>query len=155
MSEAIDRSVRAIFDKAIYLIDEQNESTGETRTADTKEYEVRTIGILNNLVDLVSTVSDTYRLGENGKRPALPDLKTFEDTVELDAFCVRDLLPLGLAAKLMSEENPDLANYFQMLFEEHMERAKNLLPAGGFEDIDGDIGGPYGGIEHGKFAFWQ
>lgn len=154
MSDAIDKSVQAIFDKAIYLIGEQDESSGATVTADTQEYKVRTIGILNNLIDLVYPVSDTYQVIEAGKRPALPDLVEFDDIVELDAFCLRDLLPLGLAAKLLSEENPELANYFQQLFEEHMERARRQLPASGFEDVDGDIGGPYGGIEHGKFAFW-
>ena len=49
---AIDKTVQGIFDKAMYLIDAQNESAGSTTSGDTKEYRVRTIGILNNLLDV-------------------------------------------------------------------------------------------------------
>lgn len=153
MAAEIDRTVRAVFDKAMYLIDAQNESTGDTRTADTREYEVRTVGILNNLLDVVYPYSDTYAVEEAGKRPALPDVKELGDELDLDAKILRDVLPLGLAARLLAEENPTLANYFQQLFEEHLERAGAQMPAG-FEDIDGDLGGPYGGIEHGKYSRW-
>lgn len=149
----IDKTVQGVFDKAMYLIDAQNESTGNTRTADTKEYEVRTVGILNNLLDVVFPYSDTYAVETPGKRPALPDIQGFTDELDLDAKMVRDVLPLGLAARLLAEENPSLANYFQQLFEEHLARAGATLPAG-LEDIDFELGGPYGGIEHGEFGHW-
>lgn len=149
----IDKSVRGVFDKTMYLIDAQNESTGNTRTADTKEYEVRTVGVLNNLLDVVYPASDTYAVTQAGRRPALPDIRGFDDELDLDAKILRDVLPLGLAARLLAEENPTLANYFQQLFEEHLAWAKAGLPTG-FEDIDGDLGGPYGGIEHGEFGRW-
>lgn len=154
MEREIDATVRAVFDKAMYLIDAQNESTGNTRTADTKEYEVRTVGILNNLLDVVYPYSDTYAVREEGKRPALPDIRSFDDELDLDAKILRDVLPLGLAARLLAEENPSLANYFQQLFEEHLALAGRSLPAG-FEDIDGDQGGPYGGLEYGRFGRWD
>lgn len=150
---AIDKTVQAVFDKAIYLIDEQREADGATKTSDTREYEVRTIGILNNLLDVVYPASDTYAVTEEGKRPALPDITAFTDELDLDARIVRDVLPLGLAARLLAEENPTLANYFQQLFEEHLREARQSMPCG-FEDIDGDSGGPYGGIEHGEFGRW-
>ena len=38
-----------VFDKAIYLMDEQNESSGATVTSDTNEYKLRTVPILNVL----------------------------------------------------------------------------------------------------------
>lgn len=53
MTAEIDKTVQAVFDKAMYLIGEQNDATGQTMTADTKEYEVRTVGILNSLLDVV------------------------------------------------------------------------------------------------------
>lgn len=149
----IDRTVRGVFDKAMYLIDAQNGSTGNTRTADTKEYEVRTAGILNNLLDVVYPYSDTYAVTQVGKRPALPDIQGLEDTLELDAKILRDVLPLGLAARLLAEENPTLANYFQQLFEEHLAFAGAGVPTG-FEDIDAELGGPYGGLEYGRFGRW-
>lgn len=148
---SLNKTVQAVFDKAIYLIDAQNESTGNTRTSDTKEYEVRTVGILNNLLDEVYPVSDTYEITEEGKRPYLDDIVTFDDALDLDAKCLRNLLPLGLAAKLLSEENPTLANYFQQRYEEELINARRQMPAQ-FESIY--EGCEYGGIEHGEFGRW-
>lgn len=153
MERKIDKTVQAIFDKTMYLIDAQNEATGKTMTGDTKEYEVRTVGILNNLLDVVYPASDTFAIGEDGKRPALDDITGFQDELDLDARILRDVLPCGLAARLLSEENPRLADYFQQLFEEHLMRAMSTRPAA-FESIDGDLNGAYGGIEFGKFSHW-
>lgn len=150
---AIDKSVQAIFDKAIYLIDAQNDGAGNTVNTDTREYRLRTIGILNNLIDEVYPYSDTYPVPTDGKRPALDDIASFEDEPDLDAMILRQVLPYGLAAKLLSEENPSLANYFQQLYEEALRRA--MRSPGTFEDIsEGEASQPYGGIEYGQFARW-
>lgn len=147
---AIDKTVQAIFDKAMYLIDAQNESTGSTTSADTKEYRVRTVGILNNLLDVVYPASATYPDDDTG-RPALDDIYSFEDELDLDPRILRDVLPNGLAAHLLSEENPSLAEYFQQLFEEHLEAARAGVRAT-FESVDDAM--PYGGIEYGRFSRW-
>ena len=146
---ALDRTVRAVFDKAMYLIDGQNESTGVTLTSDTKEYKVRTVGILNTLLDAVYPASDTFRLADDGKRPYLPDVKDFTDELDLDARCLREILPNGLAARLLSEENPSLARYFQESFEQGIAEARFSKPAV-FESVED----PYGGIENGQFGHW-
>ena len=148
---AINKTVQAVFDKAMYLMDAQNESTGSTDNSDTKEYKVRTIGILNNLLDLVYPASDTFAVGEEGKRPAPEDITSFEDELDLDPRILRDVLPNGLAAKLLSEENPTLADYFQQCFERSLAEARSRVPAG-FEGIDDCL--PYGGIEHSQFGHW-
>lgn len=145
----INKTVQAVFDKAIYLIDAQNENTGSTKTSDTKEYEVRAIGILNNLLDVVYPASETFQISEDGKRPALDDIQKFSDELDLDARILRSVLPNGLAAKLLNEENPTLANYFQQLFEQELAAAKHSRPAQ-FESIDCQ----YGGIEYGEFGHW-
>ena len=44
-------TVQDIFDIAIRLMDSQNESTGSTDTADTKEYKLRTVSLLNSVLD--------------------------------------------------------------------------------------------------------
>ena len=151
--EHIDKSVQAIFDKAMYLIDAQNETTGSTLNTDTREYRLRTIGILNNLIDEVYPYSDTYQPSEDGTRPALEDIKDFSDQPDLDAMILRLVLPYGLAAKLLSEENPGLANYFQHLYEEALHRAMHR--PGTFESVgQGEEALPYGGIEYGEFAHW-
>lgn len=146
----IDKTVQAIFDKAMYLIDAQNESTGATTSGDTKEYRVRTIGILNNLIDIVYPASATYPDEQEG-RPALDDIVDFSDSLDLDPLILRDVLPNGLAAHLLSEENPSLAEYFQQLFEEHLERARSGVRSK-FESVDDAL--PYGGIEHCQFSRW-
>lgn len=95
----------------MYLIDAQNENSGSTDNSDTTEYKVRTLGILNNLIDDVYPASDTFAIGEDGKRPALDDLTSFSDEIKMDPYIVRSVLPCGLAAKLLSEENPTLADF--------------------------------------------
>lgn len=148
---SIDLSVQGVFDKAMYLIDAQNESTGSTDNSDTTEYKVRTIGILNNLIDDAYPASDTFTIGEDGKRPALDDLTSFPDEIKMDPYIVRSVLPCGLAAKLLSEENPTLADFFWQLYEQRLAKARAGVPAS-FESIEDGL--PYGGIEYGEFARW-
>lgn len=148
---SIDLSVQSVFDKAMYLIDAQNESTGSTDTSDTTEYKVRTLGILNNLIDDVYPASDTFAIGEDGKRPALDDLTSFPDEIKMDPYIVRSVLPCGLAAKLLSEENPTLADFFWQLYEQRLAKARAGVPAS-FESIEDGLS--YGGIEYGEFARW-
>ena len=148
---SIDLSVQGVFDKAMYLIDAQNESTGSTDNSDTTEYKVRTLGILNNLIDDAYPASDTFAIGEDGKRPALDDLTGFSDEVKMDPYIVRSVLPCGLAAKLLSEENPTLADFFWQLYEQRLAKAREGVPAS-FESIEDGM--PYGGIEYGEFSRW-
>ena len=148
---SIDLSVQGVFDKSMYLIDAQNESTGSTDNGDTTEYKVRTIGILNNLIDDAYPASDTFVIGEDGKRPALDDLTDFSDEIKMDPYIVRSVLPCGLAAKLLSEENPTLADFFWQLYEQRLAKAREGVPAS-FESIESGL--PYGGIEYGEFARW-
>lgn len=148
---SIDLSVQGVFDKAMYLIDAQNESTGSTDNSDTTEYKVRTLGILNNLIDDVYPASDTFAISEDGKRPALDDLTSFSDEIRMDPYIVRSVLPCGLAAKLLSEENPTLADFFWQLYEQRLAKAREGVPAS-FESIEDGL--PYGGIEYGEFARW-
>lgn len=148
---SIDLSVQGVFDKSMYLIDAQNENSGSTDNSDTTEYKVRTIGILNNLIDDVYPASDTFAIGEDGKRPALDDLTSFFDEIKMDPYIVRSVLPCGLAAKLLSEENPTLADFFWQLYEQRLAKARAGVPAS-FESIEDGL--PYGGIEYGEFARW-
>lgn len=148
---SIDLSVHGVFDKAMYLIDAQNESTGSTDNSDTTEYKVRTLGILNNLIDDAYPASDTFAISEDGKRPALDDLMSFSDEIKMDPYIVRSVLPCGLAAKLLSEENPTLADFFWQLYEQRLAKAREGVPSS-FESIEDGL--PYGGIEYGEFARW-
>lgn len=145
-------TVQDVFDIAIRLMDAQNESTGSTDTADTKEYRLRTPSLINSLLDRVYVGSDTYARTEAGKRPICPKIEAMTDTLDLDERICTGILPYGLAGLLLSEENPTLANFFWETFLEQLAEAKNGIPAeiGAVEDVYG-----FGcGIEYGEFSRW-
>ena len=109
-----------VFDRAIHLMDEQYEMTGETRTVDTKEYEYRTLSILNILRHELYPFSDTFEPGENGKRYICPMITEWDQEIDLDDAIAQGVLPYGLAAHLLLGENDTLAAYFNQRYQELM-----------------------------------
>ena len=158
-------TVQGIFDRAVHLMDAQNESTGATDTTDTHEYALRTPNIINVLLDQVYPYSDTYPALTDGSvgRPSLPSVTNLEDGLDLDDYICRNVLPFGLAGLLLTEENPTQANFFWQTYLENLNTAKSRLPSGGIESVE-DVyggGGPggesymgWGGIEYGQFGRW-
>ena len=156
--------VQNVFDQAIHLMDAQNESTGSTTTADTKEYALRTPNIINTLLDQVYPYSGTYPSVEDGssERPFLPSVSSLEDELDLDAYICRNVLPFGLAGLLLTEENPTQANFFWQTYLENLNAAKSRLPSSGIESVEDVYGGGegaesalgWGGIEYGGFGRW-
>lgn len=144
----MSRSVREIFDIAVHLIDAQNESTGKTDTADTKEYQFRTPSLLNSLLPRVYPYSDTYEVAE--KRPVHPALTGMDDMVEMDDAICMSVLPYGLGALLVNPEGESgLASFLWQMFEEGLVAARNNLPT-----VIGDVQDEYGGLEYGWFSRW-
>lgn len=141
-------TAQEVFEMAMHLMDEVNESTGKADTSDTKEYKNRTIPILNILRVECYPASDTYR-AEPGKRPVCPRIEDFESPIGLDDAICQGVLPYGLAAHLLLDENPDVASYFSQRYEELLSAAGRSLPAGSEEITD-----LYGGIGLGQFASW-
>ena len=146
-------TVQDVFDIAVRLMDAQNESTGSTSTADTKEYQLRTPSLLNSILDRAYPASDTYPASTNGKRPVCPKVEGMEDEIGLDEYLCTGVLPYGLAGLLLSEENPTLANFFWQTFLEQLEEEKRGLPAaeGSVEDCYGFL---TDNLEYGRFARW-
>ena len=107
-----------VFARAIHLMDEQNESTGETKTADTKEYRLRTLSILNILRNELYPYSDTYEQSAGRKRPVCQMIATFEEDIGLDDVLAQGILPYGLAAHLLLGENDALASFFNQRYME-------------------------------------
>lgn len=107
-----------VFDRAIHLMDEQNETNGKTRTQDTKEYEYRTLSILNVLRNELYPYSDTYARREDGKKPFPAELTSMEQPIDLDDGICQSILPYGLAAHLLLGENDTMAGFFQQRYEE-------------------------------------
>ena len=70
-----------IFDEAMGLMDEVNETTGETDTADTKEYKNRTLFILNILRGELYPYSDTFVSNDRGIRPIADPIEDFDTSM--------------------------------------------------------------------------
>ena len=138
-------TVQQIFDTAIHLMDEQNESNGGTNTVDTQEYKFRTISILNSVIPALYPYSGNFEPGISG-RP-LPQILVCEDyrnpdfqqAVDLDDVLCLTVLPYYLAAQLLSAENEVLSAWFMNRYREAFNDLRNRIPAD-FEKIST----PYG-----------
>ena len=123
-----------VFDRAIHLMDEQNETNGKTRTQDTKEYEYRTLSILNVLRNELYPYSDTYEVRSDGKRAVPPELKSLEQPIDLDDAICQSVMPYGLAAHLLLGENDSMASFFNQRYMEMLNQLKSRATAV-WEDI--------------------
>lgn len=138
-----------IFETAMHLMDEGNESTGRADTDETREYKNRTLPILNLLRNECYPASDTYPAAQAGRRPVCPEIPDFSADIALDDTICQSVLPYGLAAHLLLDENPAAASFFQQRYEEALRQAKRSIPAAGE-----DIVNLYGSVEHGEFSRW-
>lgn len=127
-------TVQQIFDIAIHLMDEQNESNGGTVTVDTNEYKYRTISVLNSIIPRLYIYSSTFN--DKGKsRPAPRQLMAdnyqspdFGQTIPLDDVLSLSLLPYYLAAQLLSAENEVLSAWFMNMYRENLNDIRgNML----------------------------
>lgn len=131
-------TVQQIFDMAIHLMDEQNESTGETETVDTQEYRFRTISILNGVIPALTPYSEkpwngreaAILNGVNKKNPRFD-----QEIPRLDDTLCFALLPLYLAGMLLSGENEELSALFMNRYERTFLDLRNKVPAE-FESIE-------------------
>ena len=146
-----------VFQRAITLMDELNDA-GKYRHDDTVEYQNRSLSILNILQNELYFYSDTFpkwQEWDKGRRPILMPLSSLNDTIDLDDYCAGTVLPYGLAAHLLLDENPTAAGFFQQRYDE----LKGMLMHGlgkqnVSEDIE-DVYGPKGGIHpYNEFSRW-
>ena len=107
-----------VFARAIHMKDEQNEATGETSTADTAEYKLRTLSILNILRHELFPYSDTYEAQEDGTRDVCTEIKAFTDVIDLDDVLAQGIMPYGLTAHLLLGENDSMAAFFNSRYSE-------------------------------------
>lgn len=143
------RTVQEIFDQAIHMMDAQNESTGSTMTADTKEYSLRAPDCLNRYINLVYPYSDTYVARTDGKRTVHPRLSNLTDEVDMDDYICQSVLPPALVYELLREEQPEVASACYEDYERALASARASLPAGEVR-----IECCYGGLEHGRYSRW-
>lgn len=144
-------TAQRVFDIAMALIDEVNETSGQTDTADTREYKVRTLLILNALRGELYPYSDTFSAQEDGKRPILAVIQQFSDIIQMDDYICQTVMPYGLAAQLLADENPTVAGFLQQRYEELRNGLSKGLPqsASAIEDVYGCMNHPYN-----EFSRW-
>lgn len=146
-------TVQTVFDIAIRLMDAQNESTGSTETADTKEYKLRTPSLLNSILDRAYPASDNWPEAADRKRPICPKISAMTDEIDLDERICTGILPYGLAGLLLTEENRVLSNFFWQTFLEQLEEAKRGIPSG-IDSVEDVYGFMTDNLEYGRFAQW-
>ena len=117
-------TAQIIFNIAIGLMDEVN-SSGQTDTSDTAEYKNRTLLILNALRGEVYPYSDTYAVVTSGVRPVSTYISDYVTPLDIDDVIAQTVLPYGLAAHLLVDENPTSAGFFQQRYEELIRRMQN------------------------------
>lgn len=147
-------TAQRVFDLAMGLMDEVNESNGATDTSDTREYKNRTLLILNVLRGELYPYSDTFDNSADGFRPIVGVIEGFDTPIDLDDYICQSVMPYGLAAHLLLDENPTSANYFQSRYEELLAKLSRGLPVMS-EDIVDVYGSSNGGIEpYNEFSRW-
>lgn len=102
-----------VFDRAIELMDEQDAVSGETNHSDTREYWLRSLGILNVLRHELYPYSDTYEAGAD-----CPELTSMEQVLALDDVLAQSVMPYGLAAHLLLGDRDEEADFFQQRYRE-------------------------------------
>lgn len=140
---------QGVFDLAMAMIDEVNE-LGQTDHSDTKEYKDRSLHIINVLMGELYVYSDTYSPETANKRAIAVPVVNFEEPIEsLDDYICRSVLPYGLAAQLLLDENPSSAAFFQQRYEELKRSLGEGLAAESTDIVD-----VYGGFAHCEFGYW-
>ena len=142
-----------VFDAAMGLMDEVNETTGETDTSDTREYKNRTLFIINILRGELYPYSDNYDRETEGTRPIARIVDAFDDALPLDDYICQSVMPYGLAAHLLLDENPSAAAFFNQRYEELKAQLSRGLPSVS-EDIYDVYGGGGCGIRYNEFSRW-
>lgn len=143
-------TAQSVFDHTMALIDEVNETTGATDTTDTKEYKQRTLFILNVLRGELYPYSDTFtQADEPGKRPISKIIESFEEAIGLDDYICQSVLPYGLAAHLLLDENPTAAGFFNQRYEELRAQLFRGMPG-----VSRDVEDVYGGFRYTEFGRW-
>lgn len=144
-----------VFELTMSLIDELDDQ-GEYDTQDTQEYRNRALSILNVLRGELYIYSDTYGLNAEwatGRRPVVGLLTDLDDVIDLDDYICQSVMPYGLAAHLLLDENPTTAGFFQQRYDElKMSLSRGIKAVS--EDIE-DVYGFNGGLfPYNEFSRW-
>jgi len=119
-----------IYEAALVLMDANND-------ADTSEYESKALSIINILRGELYPYSDTFDTTQDG-RPICPIMTDLDDNVGLDDYICQTVMPYGMAAHLLLDENPTSASFFNQRYMELLAMLRQGIgrPVSGSEDIE-------------------
>lgn len=119
-----------IYEAALVLMDANND-------ADTSEYESKALSIINILRGELYPYSDTFDTTAEG-RPICPIMTDLDDTVGLDDYICQTVMPYGMAAHLLLDENPTSASFFNQRYIELLNMLRSGIgrPTSGSEEIE-------------------
>jgi hypothetical protein len=122
-------TVQDVFDKMLTIIDAVDDQ-------DVSDYENRTIGIINVLAGELFMYSDNWKVVEKGKRPIVTPVSEFTDEIGLDDYICRTVMPYGLAAHLMLQEDTTTASFAQQRYDELKMKLAEGLPQESDDIVD-------------------
>ena len=141
-------TVGQVFARSMHLMDEAQLATGSVDTAENRGYKIQTPAIVRVLREECRPYS---RVGgqTGGTQPDSPELTDFDSEIGLEDSLCTGVLPYGLAAHLLLDEDPDRAAYFSQRYAQLLLALGRAVPRE-FEEICP----PYGGVEMGEFSHW-
>lgn len=123
-----------VFEAAIDALDGRDD-LGDYKIEDNDEYRNRTLTILNDVCQELYKYSDTCDVIP-GRRPVCPLIVNFTDPLGTDDHINKTLLPDALCARLLVDENPSVANYYQQEYERKLLKLiSDGIPGTGCEDV--------------------
>lgn len=121
--------------------------TGQADNADNISYKNRVKPILTALRGECFLYSDTHAAGD-GIRAVCTPITSLSENIGIDDVLAQTVLPFGLAAQLLLDENPSAASFFQQRYEELLKKFRDVPRS--TEDIEN----LYGGIEFSAYEAW-
>jgi len=120
-----------VYEAALVLMDANND-------ADTSEYYSKALSIINILRGELFPYSDTFPATAVDGRPICPMLMDLDDEIGLDDYICQTVMPYGLAAHLLLDENPSTAAFLNQRYIELLNYLMRGIgrPTSGSEDIE-------------------
>lgn len=132
-------TAQEIFELSMSLMDELN-TAGQADHTDTAEYKYRTPAILTALYGELLPYSDNHE-PEGGHRASFAIVQDMSAEIDLDDYLAKTVMPCGLTAMLLLDENPAVSSFYQQKYEELRDKAANLPRSiEAIEDIYGGLG---------------
>ena len=128
-------TIQQIFDIAIAHMDEFD-ADGSTTTENTRDYKNRTPSLVTALYPELFLYDTHYQSrfdadntgADYRSRPGAKVFTSLTDKVPLDDELALTVMPYGLAAALLADENPTLANFLQARYEELLQKFSVIAP---------------------------